>query len=233
MRMYYMTCARWGEVILNEQRLKLSRFYESNDPFELKLVDNRQPEARRMVRMISEYFNRTIGMICFGASWASPVMWAHYAAKHTGLCLGFDIEDKLLSQVKYTDAKITVPFGEHLPRHGLSEELLLKILLTKATDWSYEREYRALSDLKTKDPKAGLHYLDFGPQVQLREVIIGHRCSWTIAKTRKLIRDVAASVRICKARPGFGKFEMVERKDVRAATIKPPRKPEKGTVGLR
>ena len=47
MRVYYMTSTKWAEVILKERRLKLSRFYESNDPFELKLIDSRPTETRK------------------------------------------------------------------------------------------------------------------------------------------------------------------------------------------
>jgi len=50
-------------------------------------------------------------------------------------------------------------------------------MTTKATDWSYKCEYRAIARLTTPDPRTGLYYTDFGPQMQLREVIIGHRCS--------------------------------------------------------
>jgi hypothetical protein len=221
MRVYYMTSAKWGEIILRERRLKLSRFFEANDPFELNLIDSRPKDTRRFVRLITNYFNKNIGMICFGANWSSPVMWAHYADKHHGICLGFDVADRLLTQVTYTDRKIAVPFGAHLPKHGFSAELLSKVRMTKATDWSYEKEYRAEANLTTPDPVTGFYYTDFGPDVQLREAILGHRCEWTIARTAKLILKNSQPIRICKARPAFGKFEMVEKRDLPAKTVKP------------
>lgn len=221
MRVYYMTSAKWGEVILRERRLKLARFGELNDPFELSLIDNRPQDAREMARRVTDHFHRTIGVICFCATWVSPVMWAHYADKHFGVAIGFDVPDHLLTQIKYTDTKISVPFGRHLPMHGLSEELLNKIRMTKATDWSYEREYRVEAELKDQDPKTGLYYVDFGSQLALREVVIGHRCPWTAATIRPMLGAVAEPVRICEARPAFGKFEMVEQKLVKAVTVKP------------
>jgi hypothetical protein len=222
-RVYYMTSAKWGEVILRERRLKLSRFFESNDPFELNLIDGRPKETRRYARLISNYFNKNIGMICFGRSWSSPVMWAHYADKHRGVCLGFDVSDRLLTQVTYTNQKIAVPFGTHLPKHGLTAELLSKVRLTKAMDWSYEKEFRAEAALLTPDPKTGFFYTDFGPDIQLREIILGHRCDWTIASAVQIIGKALQSVRICQAGPAFGNFEMVEMRDVPAKTVKPQR----------
>jgi hypothetical protein len=221
MRVYYMTSMKWAEVILKERRFKLSRFYESNDPFELKLIDSRPAETRKYASLIADYYNKTIGMICFGADWASPVMWAHYAEKHTGVCFGLDVDDALLTKVAYSDEKIAVPFGAHLPKFGLSAELLTRIVSTKATAWSYEREYRVMGNLLTQDPSTGLYYTDFGPQVQLREIVIGYRCTWSIAITREMAGEVDAPVRICKARPAFGKFKMVEQQQVKPVTIKP------------
>jgi hypothetical protein len=222
MRVYYMTSMRWAEVILRERRLKLSRFYESNDPFELRLIDKRTRDTRPFAQLITNYFDKNVGMICFGASWASPVMWAHYAEKHSGMCLGFDVEDQLLTKIEYTDGRIQVPFGAHLAKFGLSANLLTKIRKTKATDWSYEREYRVEAPLTIPDPHTGYYYTDFEPQLQLREVVLGHRCIWPIEKTISMLSSVTRTVRICKARPAFGKFEMVEQRAVRAVTVRPP-----------
>ncbi|MDZ4817599.1 MAG: DUF2971 domain-containing protein [Planctomycetota bacterium] len=221
MRLYYMTTAKWAEVILRERRLKLSRFFEANDPFELNLIDSRDQKRREIVEMIEKYHNNCTGMICFGEDWVSPMMWAHYADKHYGVCIGFEVEDKLVSAVEYTDRKIDVEFGTHLPNHGLSAELLKKILLTKSTAWASEKERRVLARLEKPDPKNGLYFTDFGPQLELRAVVIGHRCSWTTKKVVGLLGQVVAPVRICKARPAFGRFAMVEQHLVRSVTVRP------------
>jgi len=220
MRLYYMTAAKWAEVILKERRLKLSRFYEANDPFELNLIDSRDPVRREIVKMIEKYHYERTGMICFSAAWDSPVMWAHYAEKHTGICLGFDIEDKVVSTVEYTDKKVDVEFGSHLPNHGLSVELMNKVLATKSTDWAWEQERRVLAKLTKPDPKNGLYYTDFEEQVQLRDVIIGYRCSWTTADVEVLLGAVSAPVRVCKARPAFGRFAMVEDNQIKPVTVR-------------
>lgn len=219
---YYMTSAKWAEIILRERRLKLSRFHESNDPFELNLIDSRDPKRREVVRMVENYHKMNTGMICFGKTWSNPVMWAHYAEKHSGVCLGFAIEPSVLSEVEYTDKKIDVELGVHLPRGGLSAELLNKVLLTKSTSWKYEAEWRVLSQLKTPDPSNGLYYTNFGRQVELRAVILGHRCTWTTDKVAKILEGhVPAPVRIWKARPAFGRFAMVEQNEVPSVAVKP------------
>lgn len=223
MRLYYMTTAKWAEVILKERRLKLSRFYEANDPFELNLIDSRDPRRCKIVKMIERYHNERTGMICFGATWDNPIMWAHYADKHAGACLGFEVEDELVSTVDYTDEKIDVEFGVHLPNHGLSVELLKKVLISKSTAWKSEAERRVLAALNIPDPKNGLYYTDFGPQMKLRAVIIGHRCTWTTAKVVNLLGQVVTPVRIWKARPAFGRFAMVEQHQFKSVTVRQPK----------
>ena len=223
MRLYYMTTAMWAEVILTERRLKLSRFYEANDPFELNLIDSRDPSRREIVKMIENYHNSCTGMICFGTVWDNPMMWAHYADKHGGVCLGIEVEDELVSRVDYTDVKIDVEFGEHLPSHGLSAELLKKVLTTKSTAWQEEQERRVLAALETPDPNSGLYYTEFGPQIQLRSVIIGYRCAWTTAKVVDLLGEVVKPVRVWKVRPAFGRFSMVEQHQVKPVTVCPPK----------
>lgn len=220
-RLYYMTSAKWAEVILKERRLKLSRFSEANDPFELRLIDTRDRTVRKYAQLICDYFEKNVGMICFGANWKSPVMWAHYADKHTGVALGFDVPDELASEVIYTNERIRVPFGSNLPAHGLTAELLSQVRNTKASDWSYEREYRLGGALRIADPRTGLYYTDFGEQLQMREVIIGCRCAWSVSNVQSMIGELPWSVRICKARPAFGRFEMVEQQQVRPLIVEP------------
>ncbi len=221
MLMYYMTTAEWAEVILKERRLKVSRFHEANDPFELNVIDSRDQVRRKIVKMLEKYLSEHMGMICFGAGWDNPMMWAHYGGKHGGVCLGFEAEDKLVSTVDYTDEKFDVEFGADLPQHGLSDELIVKVLTTKGTPWKSEQELRVITRLTTQDENNGLFYKDFGPQLQLRSVIIGHRCAWTTKKVVDLLGEVAAPVRVWKARPAFGRFAMVEQHQIKPVTVRP------------
>lgn len=221
MRIYYLTNCHWAEVILRERRLKLSRFHESNDPFELRLIDDRSRSIRKYTRIIADYFEKNVGMLCFGENWRSPPMWAHYAEKHAGVCLGFDAEESLLTTVEYTDEKIRVDFGRELPQFGLSQPLLRQLLTTKSKHWSYERERRILAHLEVCDPKTALFYHDFDHQLVLRELILGCRCPWSDADARRYLGAVSAVVHVLKARPAFGRFEMVERQDFPCFVVSP------------
>ena len=55
--------------------------------------------------------------------------------------------------------------------------LFLKILLTKSCDWAYEKEWRICKERKKPDPVTGLYFCPFGDLLNLREILIGFRCS--------------------------------------------------------
>jgi hypothetical protein len=52
--------------------------------------------ARKASKQFRAAVNASQGLLCFGADWSSSVMWSHYADKHKGICLGFDVRRSLL-----------------------------------------------------------------------------------------------------------------------------------------
>jgi hypothetical protein len=58
MRVYYMTSTKLAEVIMKKRRLKLARFGEMNDPFELCLIDNRPRASRTVVGLVTALLAR-------------------------------------------------------------------------------------------------------------------------------------------------------------------------------
>jgi hypothetical protein len=63
-----------------------------------------------------------MGLLCFAGDWSEPVMWSHYAEKHTGICLGFDVSRSAVQQVSYQDDRILAALSPTLTPDNLSEE---------------------------------------------------------------------------------------------------------------
>lgn len=63
---------------------------EVNDPFELFALNCMKRERRRTLHAFRHSQDGKIGLLSFGQSWKSPVLWSHYAAGHKGICLGPD-----------------------------------------------------------------------------------------------------------------------------------------------
>src|ERR1700733_11908915 len=102
MRLYYMTTSVWGPTILRDRRLKISTISELNDPFELLGASLGEKEMRHAMKILYEHWSGALGLVCLTDNWNSPVMWAHYAERHYGLCIGFDVSNRpgIISKVQ-------------------------------------------------------------------------------------------------------------------------------------
>jgi hypothetical protein len=58
----------------------------------------------------------------------------------------------------------------------VNEELLLKMLRTKHESWSYEQEVRLVVKINDPPDEKGLWWYEFGPLLELKEVIAGAQC---------------------------------------------------------
>jgi len=72
----------------------------------------------------------------------APLMWAHYAASHTGVCLEFTVQNSLFC------GALPVSYCDLYPEFDVSdntEDRALDTLLSKSDVWEYEREFRLIA----------------------------------------------------------------------------------------
>ncbi|AIP72577.1 DUF2971 domain-containing protein [Burkholderia pseudomallei] len=209
MRLYYLTAEKWARKSIDERRLKISLFEELNDPFELLPHVLPSREHRKIAEVLRKYLSKQRGVICFSTDWQNPVMWAHYGAKHYGICLGFDVPDELAMRVSYESNRLDFNIDLSAPNAGVTPEMVKAMLLTKFEAWRYENEYRVMAELQDKDAD-GHYYADFGENLTLREVIIGVRCAISQREVAQWIGDLGYDVEIRKARLAFKQFKITE-----------------------
>ncbi len=87
------------------------------------------------------------GLLCFSRHWHNPVLWSHYASRHTGLCLGFDVPDDCLGPVSYSRKRLVVEAESFTTPHQLAPEMVIKFFFTKYSHWRYENEVRCFVTL--------------------------------------------------------------------------------------
>ena len=216
MRLYYFTTERFGLEAIRDGRLKLARINELNDPFEfLSLALSR--EDRRILRGFKQTMADQYGLICLSRDWQHPLLWGHYADKHRGVALGFDVnEDSGFMPVEYLPERLTLrQFGLNALSE-FTEEKMMKLLTMKFVAWSYEAEYRAFCRLKKKDPVSDLYFIDFHTSFRLSEVIVGERSPITRSRLDNVLGYRKRKVKSFKARAAFKKFVVVENKLKRA-----------------
>lgn len=228
MRLYHMTSFDTAtRFILPEKRMRLSRFHKLNDPFELMSWKLEGTVGRKMMKTVVDHFTDEYGLLCTVRHWQSPLMWAHYAQGHEGVCLGFDVPEGVARQISYTNERTAHTIDPTRPFGGITFDDLLKNLTTKSTGWAYEEEWRIFANLKEPDAVNGEYYLPFSESLALREIIVGSRCKAPVGSFRKLLGKVDHSVTIIKARPAFESFTMVRQKAIASIVVNPKGKKPK------
>jgi hypothetical protein len=199
MRVYHFLPKEWALADIAKRRIKISEIDQLNDPFELWCVSADDKELRAALRGFKDDFGKRFGMICFSEQWSSPLLWSHYAEKHRGMCLGFDVEEQILKPVTYVGER---PNFEMPP----TLENMKQLLFTKFEDWQYEEELRGWLSLDTRED--GHYFYPFDKKVKLCEVIAGPLCDVTEATIREALGD-NHDVALIKARLAFRTFRVV------------------------
>ena len=99
MRAYKFLDENFGMKSLREKRLKISLLDDLNDPFELLPYEMADRNKRAALNAQRKHMAINHGILCFSATWKDPVLWAHYANKHKGLCLAFQVPDAVCRAV--------------------------------------------------------------------------------------------------------------------------------------
>ena len=83
---------------------------------------------------------------CFSKNYKNTTMWSHYADNHKGVCLIFDIshENPLIDHRADRLTQGPVDYDNYTPANYLKSKLegIMKLYLTKSSDWRYEEEFR-------------------------------------------------------------------------------------------
>ena len=215
MRVYYLSSAPFALSNLALRRLKISRFGDLNDPFELLAANLVNAKHRWAFEAMKGELNSTKGLICFSQTWSNPLLWGHYAEKHTGIALGFDIPDHLLAPINYTEKRVRLPVDKSTDRVVLSDDVVGRLLITKFSDWAYEQEMRVFVQLDDTTREAGMYFMDFSSELNLMEVILGPRCEFPISRIRDLVSKEFPEARVSKARMAFRTFRVTEDRSFR------------------
>ena len=176
-RVYKFTKAQHGISNLKDKHLKLSTIDELNDPFDLCPIDTTDPRIAQAVGALAVHFRETSAILCFSRNWDNILLWSHYGDCHAGICLGFDIPDADGGDSYDTDVLYQPNVLKVRRLEDVNLDLTNRLLRTKHESWSYEQEVRMFVGLNDPPDAHGLRWIDFGPKVELKEVIIGAQCT--------------------------------------------------------
>lgn len=175
-RVYKFISARYGIQSLKDRRLKVSTLADLNDPFDLfNAIDTGNPQVASAITLLAAQMGPSIGLLCFSRNWDNLLLWSHYAAGHSGLCLGFDVFGDSADRV-YMDVHYQPNLLKIREARDVNIDLAYRLLCTKHESWSYEQEVRFIVGINDSPDDAGLFWYGFGPELRLREVIVGAQC---------------------------------------------------------
>jgi hypothetical protein len=211
MRLYHFTTQKYGLLALEKRQLKIARINELNDPFEFMGWGIREAEMRGRLKDWKRQRNDELGILCFSRIWSNPLLWSHYADKHQGIAIGFDVPDgDIYNPVQYRRIRLPAPSGRELVGSDVDD-----LLLTKFSAWRYESEHRCFCRLADSIEKDGLYFEPFSKVLVLAEVIVGCRSTVTRSDLALVLRSEHAHVESFKARPAFGTFSVVRNRNER------------------
>ncbi len=132
-----------------------------------------------------------VTVFCVSEPNDNQLMWAHYAAGHTGFCTGYVcpvgiLNPQLIHKVQYVEAPPKITAWQLVDDPG---RVYRDLALTKPAEWSYENEWRV-----TFGNMSGL--LD--NLLPFREIILGAKIS---AEDEKRVRQAVGvrDIRILRA----------------------------------
>ncbi|MEI3658800.1 DUF2971 domain-containing protein [Klebsiella pneumoniae] len=115
------------------------------------------------------------GVLSLSKKDTCPLMWAHYADNHKGLCLGYSIPentDNKIRPVSYTSEFREIKISQIRRMldgdENAKAEIEHNIFLRKAKPWGYEDEWRMVSDVGLQNSS-----------IYLSEITFGLRCKYT------------------------------------------------------
>jgi hypothetical protein len=171
-RVNKLTKKKISQLLLSIRYNATNPDYEVNDPVQLLLRGFIQRE-------LLQRYDKGIFSLAERAN--CPLMWSHYGDQHKGLCLGYSIpEEKFDSIHKITyggSRSVKASMVANMLNGNVDSQLEVDaaVLLRKATDWRYEKEWRVLGKKGEQDSP-----------LELDEVIFGMRCAnpvrYTIVK---------------------------------------------------
>ncbi len=128
--------------------------------------------------IVNDYFSEFefefegFGIFSLSKRYNSNLMWGHYA-KHNGFAIGFNINHPFFKKEKFIRGKVKYTNERPvLTRNDLDDS----IFFHKSKDWSYEKEYRLIAEMKDCDkviPNSPSIHLFEIPFETITEIILG------------------------------------------------------------
>lgn len=188
-------------------------------------------KVRAFGQLESDAILDDIGILCMSEAWDNPILWAHYANKHAGICVGFHGDHdvfRLSEPVTYSAGRPVI----ERPSDS-TDEMLKKAFFTKDLCWGIEAEWRIIKQtLSLEDRNSEAQSLGYLPPEDIRvltdqqgpgfyrfdrrsieSVTVGMKISAPDeAFVLSTVRALAPSVPVYRAQPNLDKYPLARKR---------------------
>ena len=193
--------------------MKVSRFSDSNDPYELMALAFDSGTIRTAISKFKAEYDQNVGLLCFSSNWASPVLWSHYGDRHRGICLGFNVHKSEAIKVRYADNRLHTQLPDFGRLNNVDDKLRELLICTKFRDWGYEKEIRLEAPLNQAVREGSNFFWKFGDKLQLAEVVLGPLCDLSVDSVRQKVISLYPDVVTYQARFAIKSFSIVPKEN--------------------
>ena len=138
-RLYRYLTAEAAIKTIETRALRVGRFKDFNDPFELRLgvdkADQLSPqELEKEIEDNEEFLNRaneSFGIQCFSSVIEDPILWSHYADSHGGIVIEVECIKSQVIEVTYDKPLPKIPRDRNLDEAEL-KEILISVIKQKS-----------------------------------------------------------------------------------------------------
>lgn len=175
----------------------------------------------RLGRETMRVINSQLGVLSLSKTKKSLLLWAHYAAAHTGFAIGLDESDSFFTQLDETGKSsksydVRYEKARQSVAHGIpTEEDYQALLCQKSEEWKYEEEvriFRGLTEATASGIKDELgypvHLLGF-PKSSVKEIIFGANSTYALqSEIRHYLKMHRIDAKVYRARIRDDCFEI-------------------------
>lgn len=115
----------------------------------LEIFEDPQNANHFLSTVLIESLNSAMGISCFSEISESPLMWAHYANSHQGVCLKFDTSKESFIRNNLIPVQYYEQYPEFVMDNFNIDEVnifFLQYIASKGDDWDYEFEWRSITE---------------------------------------------------------------------------------------
>lgn len=170
---YHYLSSRNAIHDLERQMIRVSTLDTLNDPFELMpYLRHVGGENLKRYMEVRNKVSKIYGFLCFSTITTEPLLWSHYADKHKGIALGFEVLNPEIFNVVYDSNPIRkqIDLTEDIIRN---KALFLDLAKIKYIKWEYEQESRMIVKLDECIKIDGHYFIEFKSRLKVKEIKLG------------------------------------------------------------